>query len=479
MLTYRNDKNPQGGEGDMMDTASQQVLAHPLACVRAERGGWSMENLAHRIRLAGKQQGLLVRTTRGRVWRWETGRAMPDETSQRLLAQVLGVPWDAVQRLGWPNWLPVCARDRVVLESPWTQEGTLRALDDVAGGSPDMDRRGFLIASSATISAVVTSWTAATAAAATAEAVSPARGRRISPRVADLFDARLDELRRLDDHVGSGLVYDAAMAELRLITSTITHKSYTEATERRLYSDAAEASRICGWTAYDSGRHAAAERHYLAALRASATAADPTVGTNTLAFWAIQRYSTHDPQGAIHLIDAAQSQASKTGSARVRAMLHARAARAHAHAGDARASNREVNAAFDAYARANGSENDPDWVYWVNLGELHQLAGSSALNLGNPHQALAHFEAAPAAHTGDAYDGAAFPRGYAIYLARQSEARLALGDLEGAVIVAHDAVDHMGGVTSARGTNTLTDLRRKLATHNDLPIVRDFLDYTT
>ncbi|MFF0133689.1 hypothetical protein ACFYTG_50010 [Streptomyces mirabilis] len=43
---------------------------------------------------------------------------------------------------------------------------------------------------------------------------------------------------------------------------------------------------------------------------------------------------------------------------------------------------------------------------------------------------------------------------------------------------AHDAVDRMGGVTSARGTNTLEDLRKKLARRRGIPAVADFLDYT-
>jgi hypothetical protein len=46
------------------------------------------------------------------------------------------------------------------------------------------------------------------------------------------------------------------------------------------------------------------------------------------------------------------------------------------------------------------------------------------------------------------------------------------------VATAHDAVDRMGRVTSARGTNTLEDLRKKLARRRGIPGVADFLDYT-
>ncbi|MFG3029062.1 hypothetical protein ACGFZJ_11085 [Streptomyces sp. NPDC048253] len=43
---------------------------------------------------------------------------------------------------------------------------------------------------------------------------------------------------------------------------------------------------------------------------------------------------------------------------------------------------------------------------------------------------------------------------------------------------AHDAVDRMGGVTSAPGTSTLEDLRKKLARRHGIPAVAEFLDYT-
>ncbi|MER6504863.1 hypothetical protein ABT218_37605 [Streptomyces sp. NPDC001455] len=43
---------------------------------------------------------------------------------------------------------------------------------------------------------------------------------------------------------------------------------------------------------------------------------------------------------------------------------------------------------------------------------------------------------------------------------------------------AHDAVDRMGGITSARGTHTLEDLRKKLLHRRGIPVVADFLDYT-
>ncbi|WP_028805919.1 hypothetical protein [Streptomyces sp. 142MFCol3.1] len=113
-----------------------------------------------------------------------------------------------------------------------------------------MDRRKFLITTSVTLGTTVAQWSAAAPAGA-----APTAGSRIGDDVPD-------RLRRLDDTVDSGDVYDAARAELRMIRATLKNASFGEGVERRLFAAAAEASRSAGWTAYDSGKAAAAERHY-------------------------------------------------------------------------------------------------------------------------------------------------------------------------------------------------------------------------
>ncbi|MGW1786050.1 hypothetical protein ACWCQQ_44295 [Streptomyces sp. NPDC002143] len=230
-----------------------------------------------------------------------------------------------------------------------------------------MDRRKFLITTTVTLGATVAQWSAAVPAGA-----APIAGSRIGDDVPDHFERRLDSLRRLDDTVGSGDVYDAARTELRMIRATLKNASFGEGVERRLLAAAAEASRSAGWTAYDSGK-AAAERHYSTALRAAASADDPVLAANTLAFWAIQHYSTGDPRGAVDLVEAALSQARKTGSARLTSMLHAHACRAHAHAGDTRAADRSANAALQAYEDAAPIEDDLPCVCWYNLGVMRSV----------------------------------------------------------------------------------------------------------
>ncbi|WP_340375711.1 helix-turn-helix domain-containing protein [Streptomyces sp. SS7] len=450
---------------------------HPLAYVRMIRN-WSQEDLARLIRQAAERRGLRNGTDRNRIWKWESGRVEePDAFSQELLAEVLDVPLDVVAALGWPWWLPAYTLDEPLWDFPgrsvvtWSPAATVESLESVTGGP--MDRRSFLIASSTAVAAAAATWAGNVPFAA----ASPTAGRRIGASTADLFDARLEGLRRLDDRLGSAEVHQAARAELRLITSTLKDASYSENTGKRLYAAAAEAGRICGWTAYDSSHHAAAERHYLASLRAAGHTDDRAVGATVLAFWAGLRYNRDDPHGALGILDAVTATAGRrTGSPRVTALLHARTARAHAKAGNRYGAHQAVDAAFGAYACATPADQDVPSMYWITEGELHQVAASAALDLGEHRRALEHFQAAGDAD--DPYDTEKEPRGTAIYLTRRAETHLALGEIDAAVDLAQQAVDRMGGTASARGSSTITALRGKLAAHRAIPDVRDFLAAT-
>lgn len=248
---------------------------------------------------------------------------------------------------------------------------------------------------------------------------------------------------------------------------------------RRSGGPQAEASRSAGWTAYDSGKAAAAERHYSTALRAAASADDHVVAANTLAFWAIQHYSTGDPRGAVDLVEAALSQAPTTGSARMTSMLHARACRAHARAGDTRAADRSANAALTPTSTPLPSRAISRACTGATSVRPTSSSGAPPSIWATPSgPSSTSWKPPPSTPARRRTTATPSPRGHAIYLARLAEAHLGLGDVDAAVATAHDAVDRMGGVTSARGTSTLEDLRKKLARRRGIPAVAEFLDYT-
>lgn len=151
-------------------------------------------------------------------------------------------------------------------------------------------------------------------------------------------------------------------------------------------------------------------------------------------------------------------------------MLHARTARAYAKTGQHKPCARALNAAYDAHAHGP-RDDDPAWCYWLTTGELENLAGSCALDLGDAARALHHFHAALAA----AYDRDSYRRDHAIYLTRTAEAHLAQDDIEHACASATQAATLLGGVTSARASSTLDGFRGKLDPYRDTPHARDFL----
>jgi len=83
-------------------------------------------------------------------------------------------------------------------------------------------------------------------------------------------------------------------------------------------------------------------------------------------------------------------------------ILHAREARALSKINDHQRCYRALGAAFESLTTT--CDHEPQWCYWINSTEIHMLAGSCALDLGDPRRALDHFTTA---HT--AFDTGNFP----------------------------------------------------------------------
>ncbi|GAA2267895.1 MFS transporter [Streptomyces amakusaensis] len=428
-------------------------------------------------RLAAHHEGLglgPMATRPEKVSRWKRG-VRPDRHTEAAMADLLHVPIDQTRALGWPTWLHLAlADDQVLLTAPWTPAGALTALEHLGRPETDMNRRSALLSGGILSATTLAHW----ATASPAHAVLHDRRPHVSARSAHLIEDRLAALRAMDDEIGSGETHELARSERAMITTVLRTRSYTADVGRRLFSAAAEASRICGWTAFDSGDTDAAERHYLGAARAAASADDPAASANILAFWSMARYSLNDTPGALDYAHAALHNATRTGSPRLIAMAHARTSRAHAKAGDHLASRQAEEAAFTAHARTGDPGDEPACVYWVTHNELLSWAASNATDLGDHRRALTHYTEIAAGTPPPPHDGDAYPRSRALRLTREADAHLALRDIDTAVHTAQQAVQTMGGVTSARGTTIHTSLRNKLRTHQSVPAVRDFLEHT-
>ncbi|MEV0589406.1 hypothetical protein [Nonomuraea sp. NPDC050310] len=450
-----------------MTTSSER---HPLVVLREELG-LSMAGYARELDAVHRSLGLGgLAHERQKIYRWEKGLANPEPSAQQAIAVLHGIPVALMTEKPWPEWLASACGRADEAHTFGCQKGTVEMLSDLAAGGP-VDRRQFLIMTSAALGSSVTGWQDAVE----AMAVPSSNGRRqITSGMVDHLEQRLDHLRHLDDAVGSSQLRELAVAEFGFIVGLVKEARFDEATGRRLYSAAAEAARCCAWVHLDDGFHAQAERYFDVSLRASATAGDPLTGAYALSFRAIQQYTAGDPRDAVALVEAARVQTKGQATPRFRAMLAARAARSHSKAGDRRACARALEEAR-AYLGAGVRDDDPAYLYWVDLGEVEMIAGSSALELGDPREAIRRFGAAiEANYAGDDQ----YPRTHAIYLSRLADAHLTLRDLDQAVAAAEHAVRCLGGVESARSTATLAELREKLNVHRRVACVREFLDLT-
>ncbi|MBL7502023.1 hypothetical protein I6A84_02520 [Frankia sp. CNm7] len=351
-------------------------------------------------------------------------------------------------------------------EVPWDQPGSLTILADLLNSG--VDRRRFLSAGAA-LSASANNWSKALD---TVPATGPSAHFPDGPAPLAHVDDRLDHLRHLDDELGSGQVHQLARGELSLIVNLIRSRRYDGPTTRLLYTMASEAARQVAWSAFDQGRSGVAQRFFDGSLRASVEAGDPISGAYALSFAAVQCYSTPQHAGrAMALLETAQRQVNRKTTPRLRAMLAARTARALSKTGARKECAHQLNLARAALDEGT-HDDDPKTLYWVDYGEIEMIAGSAALQLGDPAEAVRRFQAAmEASYPGDDE----YPRSHAIYLARAAEAHLALRDLDAAVATARHAARCLGSVDSARSASELKELRAKLAMHVAHGPVREFL----
>ncbi len=387
------------------------------------------------------------------------------ENGHRALTEAIARAYDTVLQTGGRF-------QEAVASAPlaWDRTGTMSAISRVLDRS-DLDRRAFVIASGATLAGVAAKWQAALDGR---DVLSGKGSRQVSNELISHIDVRLGHLRHLDDELGSSQLARLARSELGLIARLLQDGSYTSTAGRRLCSLACEASRQAAWDYFDQGEHAAAQAYFETALRASATSGDRVAGAYALSFFAVHCYSTGQPQLAVSLLETAQGSLGRAGTPRMQAMLAARSARALSKVGDLRACAHMLHEARRALDRGPHPD-DPDTLYWVTEGEVEMIAGSSALELGDPAEAIQRFDAAISAdYRGDDQ----YPRSHAIYLARAAEAHLALHDLDAAVERAAHAARCMRGVGSARSDSTLASLRAKLAHHTRSRAVQDFLAVT-
>lgn len=430
--------------------------------------GASRKSLALRINELAATDGKHTAYTHTSLANWTRRGIMPEREIRPLIALALA------ERLGKPVTLAeigmqVDDRDPAPagLDFPRTLPKAILAATDYWSL---VDRQDFLAAASLTM----TGWTTPVRRWLTTPADPYAAHvgslRRVGAAdVTELLTAA-EDARRWDSRYGGGSWRSSAILDcLREQATPLLHGRYNDRTGRQLFAATAQLSRLAGWTAFDSGQHAAAQRHYIQALRLARAASDVPFGGYILVCAALQASLRGFHDDAIDMCQGAYERAKHTATPRVLAFYRLIEARAHARAGDATAAGRALAASdtlLDQAANRHGE--DPAWIDFYTHARLAADAVEIHRDLGLPTPALRwNSEAAMPTDT--------FARSYGLRLVVLASTRL-LGqhpDLEAALTQGNQAVDVLTRVASARATDYANDLFHRLRPWKHEPAVTD------
>lgn len=275
-------------------------------------------------------------------------------------------------------------------------------------------------------------------------------GRRVGAALARQVEARVVELRLLDDHVGGDDLAPAVERELRHTNRILVEASYTEPVGRRLLTASGELAQLAGWTASDAGRFNTAHRLYVGGVDAAEAAGDAPLAANLLSSLSYQLTNTGAARDGLLLARTAVKGANGAATGGVRALLTERVAWAAARCGEPDIARRALDAVDEAFDAAG---DEPEWVYWLNRDEIDTMAARVHVQLGRPADATALLGPVLARYPSSS------ARESALYWAELAEAHARARNLD----AARDALEKAQGfaekVNSARADARVTAVR--------------------
>jgi hypothetical protein len=279
--------------------------------------------------------------------------------------------------------------------------------------------------------------------------------------VAELF-------RTLDDRFGGGHARQALVRYLEHECEPMLRGAYDEQTGRRLFGAAADLTRLAGWTSYDIAAHGLAQRYFVQALRLAQAAGDRAYGSYVLVTMSRQAVYLGHGREAVQLARVAQQGAGTGGPPVVQALLHASEARAHGVLGEVRACTAALVRAERALEAARPGDEVP---YWAKFFDEAQLADE----FGHCHRDLQQFRAA-AQHAERSLQlrAPSYARSRLFCRVVLATARLGLGELDQACVLAAEAAGQAAEMRSARAIEYVRDFERRLEPFRDAAPVRGY-----
>ncbi len=274
-------------------------------------------------------------------------------------------------------------------------------------------------------------------------------------------------LAALDHEHGGGAGLPLIVSYLAREVTPLLHGRYQEQVGRALFAAAAELAMLAGVMAYDVGQHGHARQQMLHALRLSQVADDRLFGGRVLTVMSHQARTLGHLQDGIDFAAAATRGANAVGAPAAVALFAVTEALARASSGDRQASLPLMHAAERALDQADAVER-PEWLLFLDGGELTSKLGRCFRDLGMHREAERHLELSLSLHKPHRRKSHALTK---IVLATNYVRQ---GELEPACQLGQEALPEIGRLRSWLTKEYLTELYRELAHYEREPLVQDF-----
>lgn len=290
-----------------------------------------------------------------------------------------------------------------------------------------------------------------------------------------------EDLKELRDAAAQARLWDAEFGggnwRLSSVTQCLRERAvpllagtHSEETGRELFTIAAELSRVVAWAAFDSGHSAAAQQHFIQALRLARAGGDVETGTYILSTMALHTLLEGAPDQALDMAQGAFHRGRRHASRRVLAFAKLAEARALARMGDATGASSALSRADSWLDKIQPGDHDPEWVSYVTHGRLAADATEIFRDLNNPKAALGWSR-----HATDLSDSL-HTRAVGLRLAVVSTAACQARDLDHALDCGTRSLNLLSRVASVRAGTYLRGIVAALAPWAGDPRIRDFTE---
>jgi hypothetical protein len=280
--------------------------------------------------------------TQAQLSRTEHGRPIVHLDRLTHWAQILHIPahllWfklpgDNHASMAGPKWEPMAV-----------EEATEHTVDRTPSMPVDEGRRALLAG--------------ITAVAAAVGLLGAGRSQPQRIGTADLvrLKAVTELYRSVDYEWGGGLLY-RELNRFAESASALLDRSYPDSLMPGLVAAVAAARQLAGWTAFDAGQHADAQRHFLAAERAAVAADDALLAARVRYCQARQFQHLRHNRDALATLQLARTHLGSAATPAVAAMLYGAEAASLAALGDRQAALTALGRACESSTASTASRN--------------------------------------------------------------------------------------------------------------------------